>query len=103
MFKIRQMFRWVLVCTDPKIFAEAVRCKELDKGQLANPPFLKARAPWATYALPCTCGTTSPKTQPAALIFNSLNCLQGVCCIAASYSQAYMRRARGAKEQRHEC
>lgn len=44
-FKIRQVFRWVLVCTDPKIFAEAVRCKELDKGQLIDPPFVKARAP----------------------------------------------------------
>ena len=45
MFKIRQVYRWVLVCTDPKIFAEAVRCKELDKGQMIDPPFVKVRAP----------------------------------------------------------
>ena len=42
---MRQVFRYMIVCTDPKIFAEAVRCKELDKGQLVNPPFLKVRAP----------------------------------------------------------
>ena len=31
------------MATDPKIFAEAVRCKDLDKGQLKNVPFLKVR------------------------------------------------------------
>lgn len=32
-----------IVATDPKIFAEAVRCKELDKGQMKNVPITKVR------------------------------------------------------------
>ena len=51
-----------IVATDPKIFAEAVRCKDLDKGQLKNVAFLKVPS-----------GNLLPTTTVVISVFHYLN------------------------------